>query len=675
MAGIGKTTLAAKLIEDYRNSKHLFWHEFHEMDAIRGILLKLAGFLTKLGDDHLELFLRTRTGYDHYEISRILEKSIKKLDTILIFDDFQKSSDEIRKFFVYFLGMLSPSSNTKMIILSREIVPFYDSRDVLAKKRVGELGLEGLDFESSKKILREKGISKGSYKDIYGFTAGNPLFLEVYQSGGHLDRFVHDELFSRLGENEQRIMGYLSIFRFPISQGPLRENEMIDFETLYILTTRSLLKMDTQNRYFIHDIIKRFFYTRLSKSTRKGYHNDAAKWFVKQDNSEDLCEAIYHYQEAGEIKSATDLVIKHSDSIINDGYASEFLTIIERFDERDLVPEIYADVLFIKSRSNHIMGDWKKALQYYNECSDLATLSNDNKLKINSICQAGYILEEQNELEKSLETFKKGLNLSKKDNYPFGLADSFRGIGRFYWRTSHHTKAIFNYKKCLEISEKENFDDLSGSTYIDLGNTYDEKCEISKAIECYEKSITYLRNTNNIKETGRAYGNLGVTLRHFEDYKNAIKYHKMQLDLIKKSQYMRCIGYGYAWIGYCDVKIDDYKNAKKYAKKAEDIALKIENNNILFDVYKIYAYILARKNEWEKAMHYFQKSLDGAVSSKSFFPAAETHFEIGQLYQKAGKGKEAEKQFILASNLYKKLGLDKSQFIRSKMESVGMNFT
>jgi len=33
-AGIGKTTLAAKLKHNYRGSKHLFWHNFHELDAL-----------------------------------------------------------------------------------------------------------------------------------------------------------------------------------------------------------------------------------------------------------------------------------------------------------------------------------------------------------------------------------------------------------------------------------------------------------------------------------------------------------------------------------------------------------------------------------------------------------------------------------------------------------------
>ena len=91
MAGIGKTTLAAKLIDSYRESKHLFWHDFHELDTLRGVLLKIADFLTELGNDHLELFLRTRTSLDAHEIIRILGKSIRKIDTIIVFDDFQKS--------------------------------------------------------------------------------------------------------------------------------------------------------------------------------------------------------------------------------------------------------------------------------------------------------------------------------------------------------------------------------------------------------------------------------------------------------------------------------------------------------------------------------------------------------------------------------------------------------
>ena len=251
MAGIGKTTLATKLIESFRGSKHLFWHGVHSLDTLRGLLFKLSEFLSRLGYDHLEIYLRTRTSLDYSEISRILRKSIGYIDAILIFDDFHKSNETIREFFVYFLGMLGSSSKTKLLILSREIVPFYDRRDVLAKKTVAELELEGLDYDSTKRLLKEKGIDKRMFKEIYGLTAGNPLFLELIESKDHLERYVHDELFLKLKEDEKIILGLISIYRFPVQQDTLATNDDFDFEKLYVLTSKSIVKKDAQDRYFV----------------------------------------------------------------------------------------------------------------------------------------------------------------------------------------------------------------------------------------------------------------------------------------------------------------------------------------------------------------------------------------------------------------------------------------
>jgi tetratricopeptide (TPR) repeat protein len=358
---------------------------------------------------------------------------------------------------------------------------------------------------------------------------------------------------------------------------------------------------------------------------------------------------------------------------MEDGLSPEFLVLLKRFEERDLEPEIFAKILYVIAKSSYMTGEWKKALQYYSECSDLGTIIDDVELKINAICESSYILEEHNELEKSLKTFLKSLAISKKEGYSFGQANSYRGIGRSLWRISQIEEAIKNYKKCLEISQRDGFDNLSGSTYIDLGNAYDEKCEMSKAIECYGRSIDFLKKTNNHNELARAYGNLGVTYRHFNNYKKAIEYHNMQLDLLKDSHHMRFIGYAYSWIGFCYSKIDDFNNARKYAKKAQEIALKIENDNILFDVYKTYAYIFAKNNKWKEAMRYYQKSIDDATRANAFFPIAETYYEIGLLHKEAGNEMDSKEYFTLAYDFYKKVGLDKSDFIKEKMDLVGLN--
>jgi tetratricopeptide (TPR) repeat protein/DNA-binding MarR family transcriptional regulator len=667
IAGIGKTTLTAKLIGKYRGSKHLFWHNFQKLDSTRGILFNISVFLDKIGYDQLNIYLRTHTSYDYFEVSKILGKSIGKIDAVFVFDDFHKSNDKLRDFFVYFLKMLSSSSKTKMIILSRELVPFYDRRDVIGRKIVAELELEGLDFESSKKILKEKGIDKKRYEEIYGFTAGNPLFLEFIESGDNLDKYMHDELFFRLAKEERRILGIFSIYRFPVTEEVLSAFDDFEFEVLYTLTRKSIVKKDARNRYFIHDIIKKFFNGKLSPAKRKKYHLTAARWFEKRNDPMDKLESIYHYQKIQDYKKASHLAIHNSESILNGGYASQFLFTLESLDEKNLASNIWTEILILKGRANNMCGELKKALLCFTQSAKIAATIPDNKLEGEAVCESGHILEEQNELEKALACFKKCLDFSQEVDYPLGIGLSYRGIGRIRWRKSEHEEAISYFEKCIEISKKSNNNNLMISTYIDLGNVYDEILKSDKAIECYKRSLNILKKSKNVYETTRAYGNLAVTYRHLKNFEKAIEYHEKQLELTHELRDPKVKGYGYAGIGYCFAKIDEYEKAGEYAKKAEDIALKIGSENILFDVNKTFALICIHKKKSREAIKFLQKNIEIVEKLNSFYSLSESHIELGKLYNDIDQPDIAKKHFTIAAEINNKLGIEKTEALKEQL--------
>jgi tetratricopeptide (TPR) repeat protein len=519
-----------------------------------------------MGYDHLEIYLRTRTSYDYYEISKILGESMGDIDALLIFDDFHKSNDKIRDFFVYFLKMLTSSSKTKMIILSREMVPFYDRRDVRIRKTVSELELEGLDFESSKKILREKGIDKKRFKEIYKFTTGNPLFLELFESGDDLERYMHDELLSKLGKDERKILGILSIYRYPIQNDALFVFDDFDFEKLYNLTQKSIVKKDAYYRYFIHDIIRSFMYITLSPSIKRKYHLLTARWYENKEEPMELIEAIYHYQEAGRYKKASRVAIDCSKSILDAGYASEFLFTLESFDDKNLDSNFWIEILILKGKAYDTVGQWKKALLCFNESSDIGAIIGNKTVKAMSICESGHILEEQNQFDEAMKCFKKCLDISKKADHSLGIGSGYCGMGRVHWRRSEHEQAISSFEKCIEISKKSGDLDLTASANIDLGNVYDEMWETEKAIECYHKSLDILNKVRNKYETARAYGNLGTAYKNIEDFDNAIKYTTRELMLAQDIGEIKLVGYSLAGLSYCLAKIGEFEKAKKHAK-------------------------------------------------------------------------------------------------------------
>jgi tetratricopeptide (TPR) repeat protein len=563
--------------------------------------------------------------------------------------------------------MLSSPSKTKMLILSREIVPFYDSRDVLNKKIVSEMELEGLDFESSIKLLKEKDIDKKMFKKIYGYTDGNPLFLEFFESKDHLERYMHDELFSKLDDDERKILGILSIYRFHVPEESISMNEEYDFKKFYSLTRKSLIKKDSQDRYFLHDLIKKFFYNRLSPSKRKVYHLSAARWFEKRKDPKDYIEAIYHFQEGGEYKKATRVVIKNSITILEGGYSSEFIAVLERFDERNMEADVWLEILIIKGKACYMGGDWKQALLYFTQCSDMATLEGNDPLKIKALCESGHILEEQNEMEKAMDCFNTCLEISISENIPSGMGEAYRGIGRVFWRKEEHKRAITNYRKCLEISEKVCNSELMASAYTDLGNVYEEMNQTEKAIESYNKSLDILKKIKNIYEHARAYHNLALTYEHLEEFHKAIDHYSKQLALAEKLNDLKMLGYGLSSLGICYAKMGNVKKARKYVEKAEKIALKLDNDNIMNIIYKTYGYICKHERRWEEGVSYFNMSLEYLKKLKATYQLPDTYFELGLLYEGMGDFDNAKKHLNSAREFYNDLWPEKAELIRQKL--------
>ncbi|UCE73244.1 MAG: tetratricopeptide repeat protein [Methanomassiliicoccales archaeon] len=627
---------------------------------MRSILFKLAELLSKLGHDHLEIYLRTRTSLDYYELSRILEKSIGVKDVVLVFDDFHKANNQIRTFFVNIVRMLSLSTKTKMLILSREIVSFDDWWDLHAREIVAELELEGLDFESSKKLLKGKNIDKRTFKEMYRLTAGIPLFLEIFQSKGRFERYMHDELLSKLDEDERKILEIISIFRYPVPEDFLALYDELDFEKLYILRQKSIVKKDARERYFVHDIVKQFFYKRLSPSRRKKHHLIAASGYEIKDEPLDIIEAIYHYQEAGEYKKASQLAIDRSAYIFDGGSAAEFLVILERFDEKVVDTKLWASLLMVKAKACNMIGEWKRSLLYLTLCEDIASFIGDNELEVNVICESGRILEELNELEKAMDRFKKGLKLSKKSDFLLGMGESYKGIGRVHWRKSKHKEAINHLKKSVEIFEGTGTRELIAATYIDLGNVFDESYKIEKAIECYNKSLDILKEVKDSQETARAYGNLGIAYKRQGEFEKAIEFITKEMTLAKASRDVKLLGYSTAGLSYCFAKIGEIEKAREYVEKAGEIASKIDNENIMFDVYKTRSLICKHEKNWDRAVKYFKKSIEIVEKLDALYYLSDSYFEFGLLYEGMGNTKTAKKYFDKASKLYDKLGIRKT---------------
>jgi ATP/maltotriose-dependent transcriptional regulator MalT len=126
-----------------------------------------------------------------------------------------------------------------------------------------------------------------------------------------------------LAEEEKTFLNIVSVFRYPTASSALFIEDSVSYETMDRLIEKNLIQEISYDQYDVHDLIREFFYIRLTPVLRKKYHHSAAKYYLEQADPLSTIEAQFHYVQAGDIENAVKLGINNGKEIIKKGYLEE----------------------------------------------------------------------------------------------------------------------------------------------------------------------------------------------------------------------------------------------------------------------------------------------------------------------------------------------------------------
>jgi tetratricopeptide (TPR) repeat protein/DNA-binding MarR family transcriptional regulator len=474
IAGIGKTTLLSKFVENLE--MNIFWHRFTEFSTLRGLLTKISGFLSKMDRRKLENYLKGER-FEVEEILISLEEGLKGSNTLFVFDDFQKARKEIVDFFCSFKDL---ETDVKTVIIGRTIQRFYDRRDVIVKKNIMETVIGDLDKESSIKLLKHRKIEK-DLERLYFVTKGHPLMLKLItpETKAEAEEFLREEILKKLGPRERKALEISSVFRYPFPSMAIIND--IDYTTLDNLEDKSLMQK-SGDVYDLHDTIREFFYRRLGKKEKIGYHKIVAKYYEKQKYEDAIIEAIYHYIHANRYKKAVGLAIDHGDRIISRGFAPEFLSVLSELDATRMIK-----ISNLKAECCYNIGKWDEALKHYQAPLKFTkTLLNENLLEIaKSHIGIGKIDSKRGMYKESMNHFKKALKIFEENNSIKGIADTHTWLSGLYLHTGKLATAMRHINKCQKLSKSIGDLLLYGEALMDEGNIYHLRGDYRKSIGLY----------------------------------------------------------------------------------------------------------------------------------------------------------------------------------------------
>lgn len=301
----------------------------------------------------------------------------------------------------------------------------------------------------------------------------------------------------------------------------------------------------------------------------------------------------------------------------------------------------------------------ERSVEYYKKALDVESKiygQNHEKIIIH-YNRIGLIYKNLGEHEIALDYFKTFVRLSIKKYgwYHFYTGTGFLYIGVTYKNLLRYDLALENYEKSLLIFQYSRKRDMIAFTYDNIGDVYIKNGAHEKAIEYYNKSIligTKLFGENYI-ENGKSYQNIGNLYRDQKKYEKSLTNYLESLRIhiqaygennINVAELYANIGDIYDYRKEYDISLSYYqKSLNAYSTVLDENDPKIVNLNLRI------ANIYIQKQKYEDALQYYEKGL--ITFQKTY---GNKHILTSDFYYNIAKVYDKKKDFSKAISYYDK---------------------
>lgn len=659
--GIGKTTLLAKFVQDVKEQRNVFWYRVHEWVNLKILLTPIAEFLSQLGKKGLERYLSRTETPTIGELCIILEMDLHDIPVLFVIDDVHKADSTIQEFMKALIGLLETMPKVSIICTSREIPSFY-SRSQVFKGTVYEIMLEGLDMDSSFKLMRTREIPEPMLMDIYLATKGHPLFLELVDSphsalGKNVRMFIEQEVYSKLDVTERRILEIASIFRYPvlvdafftmeeeiardmgIVQKEMEYKEyLVDYDTIDSLLAKSLVHESQGRMIGMHDLLREFFYSRLAPRQRISYHKAASRYYLQDSSAPAHVEALYHCLMAKEYSMAIRIAAGKGREIISKGYGIPFAPLLSSLraecDHIDRSEKM--EILLLEGDILEVRGEWDKAISKFKEITAIADEVEDRRTLAEVNSRIGVVYLRRSEFAKAEKYLAKSLGLAEESKDAHTMVGTYYDLGGVLHGQGRHQDAIAAFQRSLELA-RQCMDDIGvGRALYGLGRVYSTLLDHHQSIKYKKEALEVLERTGDIDNITKVCIGIGSSLSQLSNFSDAIKYNERAIESGKVSGNLELQGYALHNAAVIYLEIDEMGQAEEYIISAIKIFEKLDNQQVLADLHMLKGAMYGKRMEWEWAKEEFNDALDTIRKTNSPLVLGRWLYEIALQYIKSG---------------------------------------
>lgn len=550
MAGVGKTLLMAKLVQQTADPAKTFWHTFYEGEGVEAVIWRLAGFLFWRGQEELWRMLQgtQQNGGQHPPTEVLLDYLLQMLRGqayALCLDDLHLVEDDpLLSQLVERLHQATAAGELSLLIASRRVPETVPAADFEP--------LSGLSADDAHTLLAAQGLSllDELVADLYAQTDGNPQLLTLAieplkraPNPEHLiahlaevddiDRYLLSEVDAGLTRLERQalcavavLMGYPGT-RYAIETLMDRQSAQ---RVLAELVRCQLLRVNLGERakvYTQHVMVRTFYYGLLERHERREMHRRAGEYYEAEDP--DLLKAALHYERADQHVQAARLATDNVWALINQGQARALCRLLERFNAAELEPELWVkvniargEVYTLRRESLLARASYQEALSALNEPLQAQV----RELKARACRGLGELLQYESPRE-ALDWLQRGLD-ELIDTGAWMEADLHIRIGGIHIALGDYATSRTALERGLALLPEGPSQSRAGAL-MNLGTIYMTQGDVQQGTHYYSRALEISQQLHDAYQVLRVWSALGVGQEIAGDWNEAVELYERAL--------------------------------------------------------------------------------------------------------------------------------------------------
>jgi len=245
--------------------------------------------------------------------------------------------------------------------------------------------------------------------------------------------------------------------------------------------------------------------------------------------------------------------------------------------------------------------------------------------------------------EQALQMAIKGISISRKINYKFGIAAGLLLEGAMHARLGKPGDAIHAFKEALEITQQNNMPVLETKANENLGNVFDDIGDYEQAKSYYEKCFELNKTYPDSQNLANMYLSFGLLLNHMKDFENGVKYLQKGADLCSRLHLYDGVQIAYSDIAENYLVMGQYPVAFTWLFKSVRLSDSLHQKDNLPYTYSTLGTCYDKVGHKDSALYYYHKGLDMARSLGDLHLEMTNASYIGEVYYNMERLDSAEK--------------------------------